>query len=94
MNDKKWQFDFTKGDWRIQGSYEEPNNIVFWFKGQIHKTITYPGYKIWNIGAHADDIIADFEDGMAKASWNGLTGAVVIMPPETPVAIAPEEVTK
>lgn len=73
---KELAFDETKGDWRITGSYDEPDNIVFYYKGKVHKKITFPSYKIWNIAAHLDEIIKDFEQGMAVASSDGLGGQV------------------
>ncbi len=76
MSKDEIAFDETKGDWRVTGSYADTDNIVFYFKGKVYKKITYPGYKIWNIAAHLDDIILDFEVGMATASSNGLGGSV------------------
>lgn len=69
-------FDITEGDWRVTGSYEGEGNIVFYKDGKEYKKLTYPGYKIWNIPAHLQDIIADFERGMAAASSDGLGGQV------------------
>lgn len=74
--DKKLAFDETKGDWRVTGSYDEPDNIVFYYKGEVHKKISYPGYRIWNIAAHLDEILEDFELGMDIASSDGLGGSV------------------
>ncbi len=72
----KLAFNQTMGDWRVTGSYDEPDNIIFYYKGKVHKKISYPGYKIWNIVAHLDDIVKDFEQGMAIASSDGLGGQV------------------
>jgi len=55
-------FDETRGEWRVTASYEEPNNVTFYRNGQHYKTGTCPGYKIWNVLAHLDEIIADFEE--------------------------------
>jgi hypothetical protein len=62
-------FDETQGAWRVTASYTEPDNVVFYRHGEHFKTITWPGYKIWNILAHFDEIIEEFEDGLAKARW-------------------------
>jgi len=60
-------FDETIGIWRVTASYAEADNVVFYREGKLYKTITWPGYKIWNIIAHLDEIIADFEHGLANA---------------------------
>lgn len=58
---KEIAFDKTRGDWRVTGSYDEPDNIVFYHKGELFRAITYPGYKIWNIAAHFEDYIPELE---------------------------------
>ena len=72
----KHAFEETLGDWRVTGDYDGDDNIVFYYKGELHKKITYPGYKIWNIAVHLSDIVKDFEQGMAIASSDGLGGTV------------------
>lgn len=81
--EKNLAFDVAKGDWRVTGSYDEPDNIVFYHKGEVHKTITYPGYKIWNIAAHLDEILEDFEQGMSHASWTGFGSVEYAVKEET-----------
>ena len=76
MKKQKLAFDITRDNWRVTGSYDEPDNIVFYYKGRIKKIITYPGYKIWNIPAHLDEILENFKRGMAIASSTGFGGSV------------------
>jgi trimethylamine:corrinoid methyltransferase-like protein len=68
-------FDITNGTWRITGDYEGEGNVAFYHAGELHRRVTVPGYKIWNIAAHASDIVADFEEGMAEACSDGLGGS-------------------
>jgi hypothetical protein len=42
--------------------------------GTVLKSFLFPSYKIWNIPAHADDIIADLESGLRIAGSDGLGG--------------------
>lgn len=44
--------------------------------GEMVKSLLWPAYKIWNIAAHADDIAADIEDGLATAGATGFGGNV------------------
>ena len=74
MEDKKWEFEEAIGDWSVRGHYEEPNNIEFLHKGESFHTITYPGYRIWNIAAHFSDYIPELESELAKRQ-KGTTNA-------------------
>jgi hypothetical protein len=42
--------------------------------GVVLKSFLFPSYKIWNIPAHADDIIVDLESGLRIAGSDGLGG--------------------
>lgn len=78
MNGSRHAFDITQpngGDWRITGDYEGEGNVVFYYKGEEYRRLTVPGYKIWNVAAHANDIVADFEVGMSIAMSDGLGGS-------------------
>ena len=48
--------------------------------GDMVKSFLWPSYKIWNIAAHADDIVAgleeDSDDGLYAAGSTGLGGNV------------------
>jgi hypothetical protein len=39
--------------------------------GTLIKSVLWPAYKIWNIPAHADDIVTDLEAGLHEAGWTG-----------------------
>jgi len=54
-------FDETRGKWRVTATYDKTDNIVFYLDGVLYMSYTYPGYKIWNVLAHLDEIIADLE---------------------------------
>ena len=66
---KAWETD-SKGDALIE---IEKN-------GEIIRSFTFPAYKVWNISAHANDIIEselnNNVDGYAVAGSNGLGGNV------------------
>lgn len=64
--DKKWEYTETLGDWSVRGSYDEPNNIEFLYKDEVFHTITYPGYRIWNMSAHLGDYIPELEAERVK----------------------------
>ena len=49
---------------------------------EIIKEFLFPAYKIWNIAAHADDIVNDLEVGLKTASSDGLGGHSPITPLE------------
>lgn len=49
--------------------------------GTVIQTSLYPAYKIWNVAAHAEDIIDEGEAGWALAGSDLLGGGV--MPKET-----------
>jgi len=44
--------------------------------GEPLKSVLWPAYKIWNIAAHADDIVADLEAGLGDAGATGFGGNV------------------
>ena len=46
--------------------------------GEPVKSVLWPAYKIWNIPAHADDIVTDLEVGLYEAGWTGF-GSVYVM---------------
>ena len=46
--------------------------------GVVIQAYTYPGYKIWNIAAHAEDIIDQGHDGWMRAGWTEF--GVYVMP--------------
>src|SRR5690606_4576519 len=56
------------------------------FKGDdLVKQFLFPAYKIWNIAAHAHDIVDGLEDGgdergLRMAAWNGIEGATLVLP--------------
>ncbi len=54
-------FREVRGTWVLTGKYDGPDNIVVERDGDVVRTITVPGYKIWNAVAHFDDIIAGVE---------------------------------
>lgn len=62
MSEKNWQYTQTQGYWSVRGSYEEPGNIEFLYKGEVFGTLTCPGYKIWNFAAHLHDYVPHLEE--------------------------------
>lgn len=69
---EKVAFDGEKRGYRFRATYlVEPKGdaLIEIFKGDsLKKEFLFPAYKIWNISAHADDII----DGLEKESDEGL----------------------
>lgn len=52
--------------------------------GQVIRRFTFPAYKIYNLQAHCRDIVDGEIENSAKgyemAAWNGISGAVFLMP--------------
>jgi hypothetical protein len=48
----------VRGEWEITGYYEGVDNIIVRRDGEVVRTLTVPGYKIWNYSAHFDDLIS------------------------------------
>ena len=69
---EKVAFDGETRGYRFKATYLiEPKGdaLIEIFKGEeLKKEFLFPSYKIWNISAHADDII----DGLEKESDEGL----------------------
>lgn len=61
MDDKKWEYEQSDGRWSVRGSYDEPDNIQYLLDGQVVRTMTVPGYRIWNYAAHLHDVIPELE---------------------------------
>lgn len=51
-------YDVEQDDWRITATYATRDNLEIYRGDQLYRTISYPTYKIWNIPAHLDDVIA------------------------------------
>lgn len=73
----------------VKASYLMPPNagdaLVEIFKdGQPLRSFLFPAYKIWNIAAHFRDIVdGEIEKsnrGYEMAAWDGISGAVFILP--------------
>ena len=69
---EKVAFEYEKSGYRFKATYlVEPKGeaLIEIFKdATLKKEFLFPAYKIWNISAHADDII----DGLEKGSDEGL----------------------
>lgn len=56
--------------------------VQIWHRGYCMEFL-WPAYKIWNITAHADDIInsilANNMEGFNMAAWNGITKAEIVL---------------
>ena len=81
MSEQKTAYDTMIKGYRFVATYVSAGSadIVISKDGNVLKSFTIPAYKIWNIAAHADDIIADIEDGLAIALSTGLGGQVGII---------------
>jgi hypothetical protein len=93
---QKVAFESEDRGFTVRASYlEEPDNrdaLVEVFKdGAPHRRFLFPAYKVWNIAAHFADIVdGELEgttDGYSAAAWDGLSGAVTLVP----TAAAPSE---
>jgi hypothetical protein len=65
-------FDITQGDWRVTADRSAEAGVAricFTHKGEPFREFDYLSYKVWNVAAHLHDIVTDFEQGMALASW-------------------------
>lgn len=65
------EFEIKDGDWRMTGSYDSKDNIVFYYKGRVYRKLTYPSYKIWTVGTCFREYIAEFEREMAAEGREG-----------------------
>lgn len=56
--------------------------------GNPLRCFRFPAYKIWNIAAHFSDIVdselAGESGGYQMAAWDGIQGAIVLLPKEAP----------
>lgn len=73
----------------VKASYlKEPHKgdalIEIFRDGQPHRAFLFPAYKVWNIPAHFSDIVdgelEGNDSGYQMAAWDGITGAVVLVP--------------
>ena len=73
-------YEFDQGDFSFKATYllEPAGEAEIEIKkaGVVVKTFLFPAYKIWNIPAHAVDIVADLEGGLTVAGSDGLGGNV------------------
>lgn len=53
---------------------------------ELVRSTLWPGYKIWNVAAHASDIAADLDHGLGVAGSTGLGGNVYTPPIASPEA--------
>jgi len=67
---KKVAFKIKEGDWNCVAYWGDGPDalVIIKHKGKHFKDFQYPAYKIFNIAAHFNDIIEDFERGLAIAS--------------------------
>lgn len=83
----KVAFDIAEHGYRFVATYlVEPKGdaLIEIFResdGQLVRSSLWPGYKIWNIAAHAHDIAADLDEGLTMAGSTGLGGNVYTPPP-------------
>lgn len=72
----EWGFDIEHKGYRFKSSEKEKGDSLIEISrdGTVLKSFLFPSYKIWNIPAHADDIIADLESGLRIAGSDGLGG--------------------
>uniref|UniRef100_A0A6M3J6V1 Uncharacterized protein n=1 Tax=viral metagenome TaxID=1070528 RepID=A0A6M3J6V1_9ZZZZ len=80
----KVAFDQEHRGYRFVATYlSQPKGdaLVEIFKdGTCIKDTLWPAYKIWNIAAHADDIVNDLEAGLQEAGATGFGGNVYVPP--------------
>lgn len=73
-------FDEQHRGYRFVATYlQEPKGeaLIEIFKGDaVIKSTLWPAYKIWNIAAHADDIVESLEEGLTLAGATGFGGNV------------------
>lgn len=91
---EKLAFDSTdklRDGYRIRAMYllePKADALVEIFKGEtLLKSFLFPAYKIWNIPAHAEDILSGLDQGndsgLKMAAWNGIDGAIILVPKES-----------
>jgi hypothetical protein len=61
MSNSEWDYHHHEGDWSVRGRYEGDDNIQVLYRGEIYRTFTCPGYRIWNFAAHLHDNIPELE---------------------------------
>jgi len=70
--------DFERGGYRFIVSDESPAKVTITKGGQVVREFEFPAYKIWNIPAHAEDIVDGLEQesdaGLRIAGSDGLEG--------------------
>ena len=73
----------------VRASYlKEPHSadalIEIFRAGEVLRSFLFPAYKIWNIAAHFEDIVAGEEEQSARgyeaAAWDGISGATFFTP--------------
>lgn len=64
--------------WRFKATETEGGNarVEIFKDDQLVKSFSWPAYKVWNIPAHAADIIEDVEQGLSLAGATGFGGNV------------------
>lgn len=76
----KLAFEGETGGYQFEAWYlTEPKGealVTISKDGALVREFLWPAYKVWNIAAHAEDIVADIERGLAIAGWDGLGGCV------------------
>ena len=78
----KIAFEGDEGGYHFKGTYlKEPRGeslIEISKDGQMVREFLFPGYKIWNIAAHAKDIVSGLiqnnDNGLRIAGSDGLGG--------------------
>ena len=86
--------DFNVKAWYLKDSEEHKGDALVEIKYNEHliRSFIVPSYKIFNIAAHFSDIVDgelskdDKERGYEMAAWNGISGAVLIVPRLVPNA--------
>ena len=80
----KVAFDTEKFGYRFVATYLlEPKGdaLIEIYRGEtLVRSTLWPGYKIWNVAAHAQDIAADLDEGLTIAGSNGLGGNCYVAP--------------
>lgn len=73
--------------WRLKSNPHKDVLIEVTKDGNIIREFLYPAYKQYNLQAHFEDIVEgekrNSADGYEAASWNGISGAVVILAKDT-----------
>ncbi len=76
----EWGFDFEEDGFRFVSKEKDKGNseITISREGKILRQFLFPSYKIWNIPAHAKDIIEglkkDVDCGLRVAGSDGFGG--------------------